>query len=112
MTGSCRKHPAAKHFAVGMAAQEIRTSRDVMELYKSKLESAGVAANPAWMEDGKFTEEGGAKAAQAILDRDGGVTALLAGNDKMAVGALHYLRQKGVDVPGEISVVMSAVYQR
>ncbi|MEO6435029.1 MAG: LacI family DNA-binding transcriptional regulator [Tepidisphaeraceae bacterium] len=87
------------------AAHEIRTSRDVMEVYKSKLTAAGVTPEPTWTEDGKFTEEGGAKAAQVILDRDGGVTALLAGNDKMAVGALHYLRQKGVDVPGQISVV-------
>jgi LacI family transcriptional regulator len=87
------------------AAQEIRTSRDVADAYRAKLEAAGVTPSLQWVEDGKFTEEGGAKAAQAILDRDPGVTALLAGNDKMAVGALHFLRQKGVDVPGEISVV-------
>lgn len=95
------------HKKIGLitAAQEIRTSRDVWDVYRSKLESAGVEPLAIWTEDGKFTEEGGAKAAQLILDRDDGVTALLAGNDKMAVGALHYLKQKGVDVPGQVSVV-------
>jgi DNA-binding LacI/PurR family transcriptional regulator len=95
------------HRKIGLinAAQEIRTSRDVWDVYRTKLEGAGVAPLPQWVEDGKFTEEGGAHAAQAILDRDGGVTALFAGNDKMAVGALHYLSRKGVDVPGEVSVV-------
>jgi DNA-binding LacI/PurR family transcriptional regulator len=87
------------------AAQEIRTSRDVFEVYRFKLEAAGVTPQPQWVEDGKFTEEGGAHAAGAILDRDPTVTALFAGNDKMAVGALHYLSRKGVDVPGQISVV-------
>jgi len=88
-----------------MAAAEIRTSRDVGDVYRQKLESVGVTPDPRWVEDGKFTEEGGAKAAQAILDRDKGVTALFAGNDKMAVGAMHYLSRNGVEVPGQVSVV-------
>src|SRR4051812_6381078 len=81
------------HRKIGMinAAQEIRTSRDVWDVYTSKLKAAGVEPQHGWVEDGKFTEEGGARAAQAILDRDGSVTALFAGNDKMALGALHYL---------------------
>jgi LacI family transcriptional regulator len=87
------------------AAQEIRTSRDVFDVYRARLQAAGVTPQPHWVADGKFTEEGGGNAAQTIIDRDPGVTALFAGNDKMAVGALHYLKQKGVDVPGEISVI-------
>lgn len=95
------------HKKIGLinAAQEIRTSRDVFDVYAAKLKTAGYEPQPQWVEDGKFTEEGGARAAQAILDRDSGVTALFAGNDKMALGALHYLNGKGVDVPGQISVV-------
>src|SRR5688572_10219414 len=87
------------------AAAEIRTSRDMGDVYREKLASVGVTPDPRWIEDGKFTEEGGAKAARAILDRDKQVTALFAGNDKMAIGALHYLTRNGVDVPGQVSVV-------
>jgi DNA-binding LacI/PurR family transcriptional regulator len=87
------------------AAQEIRTSRDVWDVYRGKLEAAGVSPQQQWVEDGKFTEEGGAHAAQAILGRDPSVTALFAGNDKMAVGALHYLSRQGVHVPGQVSVI-------
>jgi LacI family transcriptional regulator len=43
------------------AAAEIRTSRDVAEVYREKLQTAGVTPDPGWIEDGKFTEEGGAK---------------------------------------------------
>jgi len=90
---------------INAAAAEIRTSRDVGDVYRERLESAGVTPDARWVEDGKFTEEGGARAAQVILDRDKGVTALFAGNDKMAVGALHYLSRNGVEVPGQVSVV-------
>jgi DNA-binding LacI/PurR family transcriptional regulator len=95
------------HKKIGMinAAQEIRTSRDVWDVYTAKLKAAGVEPQHGWVEDGKFTEEGGARAAQAILDRDPSVTALFAGNDKMALGAMHFLNGKSINVPGQISIV-------
>src|SRR6185295_15942991 len=40
------------------AAQEIRTSRDVWDVYRAKLTAAGVTPQAHWVEDGKFTEEG------------------------------------------------------
>ena len=52
-----------------------------------------------------FTEAGGAGAAQKLLDRDPSITALFAANDKMAIGAMHYLHQVGVRVPQDISVI-------
>ena len=33
------------------------------------------------------------------------LTAIFAGNDKMALGAMHYLDRQGIDVPGQISVI-------
>ncbi|HYO09615.1 MAG TPA: LacI family DNA-binding transcriptional regulator [Tepidisphaeraceae bacterium] len=95
------------HRRIGLinAAQEIRTSRDVLETYRAKLAGAGVTPAAGWVEDGKFTEEGGARAAEMILERDPSVTALFAGNDKMALGALHYLDRRNMDVPRQISVV-------
>ena len=95
------------HKKIGLinAAQEIRTSRDVWDVYTSRLKAIGIEPLPHWVEDGKFTEEGGAKAAQTILVRDPGITALFAGNDKMALGALHYLSERSVKVPQQISVV-------
>ncbi len=99
-----QRGPGRIGFSTGGAAEH-RPARDVGEVYRQKLESVGVTPDARWVEDGKFTEDGGAKAAQAILDRDTDVTALFAGNDKMAVGALHYLSRNGVDVPGQVSVV-------
>jgi LacI family transcriptional regulator len=48
-------------------------------------------------------EETGAAAAEAVLRT--GATAVLAYNDLMAIGLLQSLQDRGVDVPGQVSVV-------
>jgi LacI family transcriptional regulator len=95
------------HRKIGMifAAPDIRTVRDKIEVYESKLRSAGVEPVAAWKADGKFTEAGGAAACEQILSKNPDVTALFAANDKMAIGALHCLNRKRVPIPGRISVV-------
>ncbi len=50
-----------------------------------------------------FTVEGGAAAASALLAK--GVTAVICGSDLMALGAIRAARARGLDVPGEFSVV-------
>ncbi|MDW5328759.1 LacI family DNA-binding transcriptional regulator [Plantactinospora sp. KLBMP9567] len=52
-----------------------------------------------------FDRSGGATATATLLDSYPGVTAIVALNDSMAIGALALLRSRGIDVPGQISVV-------
>ena len=54
---------------------------------------------------GDHTEESGVRAAGRLLDGTEGITAVLAGNDRCAVGVVDTLRRAGVDVPGDISVI-------
>jgi DNA-binding LacI/PurR family transcriptional regulator len=95
------------HRAVGLinAAPEVRTAVDRHEVYEEKFLAAGITPLKGWYCDGRFTEEGGAAAAEAILKTHPEVTALFAGNDKMAIGAMHYLHRSGMKVPQDISVV-------
>ncbi len=72
--------------------------------HQDALRAAGIAPEPELTESGHFTEEGGAEAAATLLARRPDITALLAANDLMAFGALRELQQRGVDVPGEVSV--------
>jgi LacI family transcriptional regulator len=51
-----------------------------------------------------FDRDGGAAAAAGLLDADPGLTAIVALNDSMAVGALATLRSLGRAVPGDVSV--------
>jgi len=50
-----------------------------------------------------FTVEGGAAAANRLLDK--GATAIVCGSDLMALGAIRAARQRGLDVPKHLSVV-------
>ncbi|MEV4758075.1 LacI family DNA-binding transcriptional regulator [Micromonospora sp. NPDC049559] len=50
-----------------------------------------------------FGVEGGEAAAGRLLDR--GVTGLVCGSDLMALGAIRAARQRGLSVPGQLSVV-------
>ncbi|MEV4462930.1 LacI family DNA-binding transcriptional regulator [Micromonospora echinofusca] len=50
-----------------------------------------------------FGVEGGEAAAARLLDR--GVTGIVCGSDLMALGAIRAARQRGMSVPGELSVV-------
>ncbi len=53
---------------------------------------------------GDFTEESGHKGALAVLGLSRRPTALLAGNDAMALGALSALAELGLRVPADITV--------
>ncbi|WP_428961970.1 LacI family DNA-binding transcriptional regulator [Micromonospora fluostatini] len=50
-----------------------------------------------------FGVEGGEAAASRLLDR--GVTGIVSGSDLMALGAIRAARQRGLSVPGDLSVV-------
>jgi LacI family transcriptional regulator len=52
-----------------------------------------------------FTRDGGADATTALVDAEPGITAIVALNDSLAVGALSALRGRGVAVPDDVSVV-------
>jgi LacI family transcriptional regulator len=52
-----------------------------------------------------FTRDGGAAGLVELLDAEPGLTAVIALNDSVAVGALSALRARGVGVPNEVSLV-------
>lgn len=54
---------------------------------------------------GDHTEASGAKAAHELLGEESLPTAVLASNDRCAVGLLDVLWRAGVDIPGEVSVM-------
>ncbi len=62
---------------------------------------------PATVQNGLFTIEGGRAAATAILDMSAATrpTAIFSFSDEMAFGALHAIRERGLAVPGDISIV-------
>ena len=52
-----------------------------------------------------FTEADGARACRELLDAHRDVTAIVAANDLIALGCYDVLNERGLDCPGDISVV-------
>jgi len=52
-----------------------------------------------------FDRDGGATVAGRLLDANPDLTAIIALNDSMAIGALAMLRSRGLTVPGDVTVV-------
>jgi DNA-binding LacI/PurR family transcriptional regulator len=76
------------------------------EGYKSVLEKYGITFNPnnifAWPED---KAEGGYYSAKKILELTPRPTAVFAGNDTYAIGAISAFHEAGLKLPEDISVV-------
>ncbi len=55
--------------------------------------------------EGDFSFESGAQATRTLLDLADPVTAIIASNDRMALGALSVARERGLEVPLDLSLV-------
>jgi len=73
--------------------------------YQSALLAAGLPINPRLVVGGDFTIEGGYNAGHRLLARPNRPTAIFAFNDNMAVGLLRAARERGLEVPAELSIV-------
>lgn len=76
-------------------------ARARMQSWRNALEAAG-APVPEPLE-GDWSPASGYEIGRRLA-RDGGVTAIFAANDEMAIGAIHALNEAGKDVPGDVSV--------
>ncbi|HQU48692.1 MAG TPA: substrate-binding domain-containing protein [Casimicrobiaceae bacterium] len=70
----------------------------------ARLAAHGIAIRPAWLRECPYSIEAGAAAAATILAGRAGPTALVGGNDAIAVGMLKYAREAGLVVPRDLSI--------
>ncbi len=79
-------------------------SDDRRAAYRSSMRRRGLKGQIRIV-SGAHNEAAGAVAAQVILDSDHLPTAILAGNDRCALGLLDVFTRAGVDIPGEVSLM-------
>lgn len=103
---ACQHLLALGHTRVGFLAgpHSSLTARDRVRGYRLALRKAGVEFRSAWVAWSEFTAEGGYRAAREVVSASR-VTALVASNDQMALGALRALWELGLRVPADVSLV-------
>ena len=75
------------------------------EGFQAALAEAGIAADAGLVQQGHFTYRSGLEAAEKLLSRKKAPTAIFASNDDMAAAAVSVAHRRGLDVPGDLSVV-------
>jgi LacI family repressor for deo operon, udp, cdd, tsx, nupC, and nupG len=80
------------------------TAKAVAAGYRAALRQAGMPYDADLVLAGDFTEEAGWHGVQHLLKTGQRFTAVFAGNDLTAIGALAALQQSGLSVPADVSV--------
>jgi LacI family asc operon transcriptional repressor len=73
--------------------------------YKEALNQYDIGINDNLIVQGKWTPASGVSAAETLLSRKQKISAIVASNDEMAIGAMKKLNDLGISVPGEISII-------
>lgn len=72
--------------------------------FEEGMESTGLVVRPEWMSWGEATPDDAGRRARAMLEGDDRPTALVCGNDLMALGVLKACHTAGLKVPEDVAV--------
>lgn len=89
-----------KHIGLAVGPDRFIPAHRKAAGFRKATESRGIAATVV---NSLYSVEGGYAAASQLLDA--GVTAITCGSDLMALGAVRAVRQRGLQVPDDVSVV-------
>ena len=79
-------------------------ARDRLYGYQAALDAAGIAVDPGLIRADQFAVASGAKHARDLLTSTRPPTAIMAGDDEIAVGVLATAHELGIRVPEQLSV--------
>lgn len=104
---------AAKHL-IGLGHERIafvggpgrlQCSRARLDGFRSAMNEAGLAMPPEFVRQGDFSHEAGERAMNELLALPEPPTAVFGGNDQQALGAYQAIREHGLRIPQDISVI-------
>lgn len=85
--------------------EHFRTSQIRLKAFQNALSTAGLTYYPELTRIGNYRVSGGETAMQEMLEAKKRPTAVVTVNDLSAFGALRVLHSRGIEVPGEMSLV-------
>ncbi len=94
------------HRRVGYIAGPLErtTTRHRLEGHRDALAAHGIEEDARWTVHGRYDRASGYEAALELLRRDPSLTAVVAANDSVALGACAALRDSGRAIPDNVSV--------
>jgi LacI family transcriptional regulator len=98
---------AQGHLRIGLVEgpEGFRSSHERREGWREAVSTHGLRDDLSLIARGNYTFETGKDAGEALLGSSNPPSAIFASNDVMAAGVVHVARERGLEVPGDISVV-------
>jgi len=87
-----------------MGESELTTGQKRLNGYRLALSDSGLAVDPTLVQIGSFSRQHGEEATMALLDGNAHPTAILAGSNRILMGALHVLTARHLRIPDDLSV--------
>lgn len=84
---------------------QIASARERLEGYKAALAENAIDFDPELVVQGDFWQPTGHQAASVLLDLDHPPTAIFASNDLSAFGAMQAIRERGLRIPEDVSII-------
>ena len=82
-----------------------RTGADRLRAYRTEMQALGLAYRDEYVAYGDFYVDSGHRAMARLLELDEPPTAVVAGSDLMALGAIRAVAEAGRSVPDDVSIV-------
>lgn len=95
------------HERIGFVAgpRNLVCSRSRLDAFRAGLEAAGLDPDPGLIAQGDFYHQSGYLGAATLLALPRRPTAIFASSDQMALGAYKAVRERGLRIPRDVSVV-------
>ncbi len=90
---------------ITFSPEHYHATQDRHQGYREALEGAGLSYDPALVEHGNYSAASGYETMKRLLKRTPRATALFAGNDTVAMGAMAAILEHGLRIPEDIAVV-------
>jgi DNA-binding LacI/PurR family transcriptional regulator len=94
-----------RHVATITGPPNAEGTHQRLQGYRQALAEAEIAASESLVLQGDWSPESGYQAVQRLLEQGELFTAVFTQNDKMALGAMQALREAGLSVPNDVSVM-------
>lgn len=85
--------------------KKVFTSIERLRGHQSAMCGAGLDCRDEYAVTSDFSQAGGFEACRRLLLQENGCTAICCANDNIAVGAMSAIRQAGLKIPGNISMI-------
>ncbi|HET7717126.1 MAG TPA: LacI family DNA-binding transcriptional regulator [Bauldia sp.] len=80
-------------------------ARDRLRGYRQALATADIAYDPALVREGNWQTSAGYEHTHALMKLRNPPTAIFCSNDRMAVGCYEALKERGLSIPDDVSVI-------